>query len=198
MLYSMSSRNAADTRVAILDAARTLFEAEPYPSVGLEAVAKRAGVSRQAIYLHFASKADLLTALHQRINELDVEPAMRKVWKSPDAEHALDTFVSSSAQAIPKFMGLFDSLSSAARVESVAEETLAPPREGRYADCVRLARWLDDDGVLVEGVSVQEAADVLFTVVSVPAYEMLVVTRGWSPRRWITWTRATLHTLIVR
>ena len=63
MLYSMSSRVAADTRTTILDAARALFEAEPYTSVGMEAVAKRAGVSRQAIYLHFASKADLLTAL---------------------------------------------------------------------------------------------------------------------------------------
>ena len=60
-----------------------------------------------------------------------------------------------------------------------------------------MARWLVDDGVLADGVTVQEAADVLFTVVSVPAYEMFVVTRGWSPRRWTAWTRRTLHTLLV-
>ena len=193
----MSSRSATETRTAILDAARALFEAEPYSAVGMEAVAKKAGVSRQAIYLHFASKADLLTALHRRINELDVEPVMRKVWKSPDAVRGLDAFVGSSAQAIPKFMGLFDALSSAARVETVAEETMVPPRESRSTDCERMARWLADDGVLADGVTVQEAADVLFTVASVPAYEMLVVTRGWSPRRWTAWTRQTLHTLLV-
>ena len=127
----MSSRSATETRTAILDAARALFEAEPYSAVGMEAVAKKAGVSRQAIYLHFASKADLLTALHRRINELDVEPVMRKVWKCPDAVRGLDAFVGSSAQAIPKFMGLFDALSSAARVETVAQETMVPP--GRAA-----------------------------------------------------------------
>jgi len=197
MLYSMSSRVAADTRTAILDAARALFEAEPYTSVGMEAVAKRAGVSRQAIYLHFASKADLLTALHRRINELDVEPAMRKVWKCPDALRGLDVFVSSSAQATPKILGIFNALSAAARVEPVAEATFEPPREGRYADCERMARWLGDDGVLADGVSVQEAADVLFTIVSIPAYEMFVLTRGWSPRRWTTWTRRTLQTRLL-
>ena len=193
MLYSMSSRSAAETRTAILDAARALFEAEPYSAVGLEAVAKKAGVSRQAIYLHFASKADLLTALHQRINELDVEPAMSKVWKCADALRGLDTFVRSSAQATPKILGIFNALNAAARVEPVAEATFEPPREGRYADCERMAGWLADDDVLADGVNVSEAADVLFTVVSVPAYEMFVIIRGWSPRRWTTWTRATLR-----
>ncbi len=194
----MSSRTATETRTAILDAARALFEAEPYSAVGMEAVAKKAGVSRQAIYLHFASKADLLTALHRRINELDVEPVMRKVWKCPDAVRGLDAFVGASAQATPKILGIFNALSAAARVEPVAHATFEPPREGRYADCERMARWLADDGVLADGVTVPEAADVLFTVVSVPAYEMFVVTRGWSPRRWTTWTRRTLRTLLVR
>ena len=62
MLDSVSSSRATNTRAAILDAARAMFEEKGYFAVGLEAVAARAGISRQAIYLHFESKADLLRA----------------------------------------------------------------------------------------------------------------------------------------
>ena len=68
------SRRTGDTRVAILDAARSLYEAQGYFGVGMEAVAKKAGVSRRAVYLHFASKADLLGALHERVFAQDVCP----------------------------------------------------------------------------------------------------------------------------
>ena len=78
MLYSMSSSRASKTRAAILDAARTLFEEHGYFGVGLETVAGKAGISRQAIYLHFASKADLLRALHERVNAQDVAPAFEQ------------------------------------------------------------------------------------------------------------------------
>ena len=67
----MSSRRS-QTRTQILDAARVLFEEHGYHGAGLEAVAKKAGVSRQAIYLHFPSKSELLTALHLHIFDTDV------------------------------------------------------------------------------------------------------------------------------
>ena len=70
----MSSSRRAQTRIQILEAARAIFEELGYYGAGLEAVAKKAGVSRQAIYLHFPSKAELLTALHLHIFDTDVVP----------------------------------------------------------------------------------------------------------------------------
>lgn len=74
----MSSKRATNTRAAILDAARALFEENGYFAVGLEAVATKAGISRQAIYLHFASKADLMKSLIARadviLTEVDDPP----------------------------------------------------------------------------------------------------------------------------
>jgi AcrR family transcriptional regulator len=193
MLDSMSSRNPATTHAAILDAARELFEANGYYAVGLEAVAQKAGVSRQAIYLHFDSKAALLEALHQRVNEHDVAPAMQRVWRCADASSALDTFVAAAATAIPRFIGIYYALEPAARLEPIAAATWEPPREGRYADCLRLAEWLDRGGMLAPGVTTRAAADVLFALVSVHQYENLVMICGWSPRRWTAWTRRTLR-----
>lgn len=188
----MSSGRAEKTRTAILDAARVLFEVDGYHSVGLEAVARQAGVSRQAIYLHFSSKADLVGALHQRINEQDVAPALARVWAKRTARSGLDAFVAASAEVIPRIIGIADALAPA-REDPDLEATWEAPREGRYADCLRLGEWLQRDGVLAAGITTRDAADVLWMMASMPSYASLVVQRGWSPQRWTRWVRAVLH-----
>jgi AcrR family transcriptional regulator len=193
----VSSRRPEETRAAILDAARGLFETHGFHAVGLEAVAKRAGVSRQAIYLHFDSKQALLDALHLHVNAQDVEPEMRKVWVAPDALAGLDAFVAATAAAVPRFLRIFQALESASRVETVAATTFEPPRTGRRADCLRMATWLDDEGLLAPGLKRRDAGDILYNLASVWSYESLVVVCGWSPRRWTAWTRDALKTALL-
>ena len=193
----MSSGRGDGTKEAILDAARSLFEVDGYHSVGLEAVAKKAGVSRQAIYLHFASKADLVRALHHRINTQDVEPAMRKVWTRRTAVAALDAFVSASAEAIPKILGIAGALAPALHPDPDLEATWEAPKEGRYADCLRLGTWLERDGVLARAVSAGDVADALWMMTSMRSYEALVVQRGWSSERWTRWIRKALRRMLL-
>src|SRR5688572_6321617 len=125
MLYSMSSGNP-DTHTAILGAARELFEEEGYFGAALEAVAKRAGVSRQAIYLHFASKAELLTALHMHIYETDVVPALERhsVWTAPTALDALDAAIAVDAEVASKVWRIHEALVVARRHHPEVDETL--------------------------------------------------------------------------
>src|SRR4029079_1168974 len=85
----MSSGGRPETRTQILEAARALFEELGYYGAGLGAVAKKAGVSRQAIYLHFPSKAELLTALHLHVFDPDVVPALRR-YPITDAMSGMD------------------------------------------------------------------------------------------------------------
>lgn len=188
----MSSSRAGATRAAILDAARALFEVDGYHSVGLEAVAREAGVSRQAIYLHFASKAELVEALHRRINEQDVAPAMARVWTRRTARSALDAFVAASAEAIPRILAIADALAPP-RQDTELTATWEASGEGRYADCLRMGQWLERDGVLAAGVTARDAADVLWMMASMPSYALLVVQRGWTPQRWTRWVRTALH-----
>mgnify|MGYP002737731723 CR=1 FL=1 len=51
------------TRRALADAARELFVQTGYGETKAEAIAARAGVSRATFYLHFASKAEIVTDL---------------------------------------------------------------------------------------------------------------------------------------
>ena len=56
------SRNPAETRKKILNSTLDLLEAGDPHRVRMSDIAKAAGVSRQAVYLHFPSRAELLIA----------------------------------------------------------------------------------------------------------------------------------------
>lgn len=72
--------DAADTRAAILAAAEVMFFEKGVSDSRLEDIAKAAGVTRGAVYWHFANKTDLFLELYNaaqlpRLNILDVEEA---------------------------------------------------------------------------------------------------------------------------
>lgn len=79
-----------DRQDAILDAAFGAFAAYGYRRTTMEDIAKAAGVSRTALYLHFRSKEDIFRSLTQRYFEqaiLDMEAALTKPGQT--AEDAL-------------------------------------------------------------------------------------------------------------
>lgn len=56
---------AEQTRNDILEAALTLFDEQGYPQTTLSSIARKAGVTRGAIYWHFENKDEILIALAQ-------------------------------------------------------------------------------------------------------------------------------------
>jgi AcrR family transcriptional regulator len=58
------------TREQILDVALDLFTTEGFEKTSLREIAERMGFSKAALYYHFASKDDILLALHLRLHEL--------------------------------------------------------------------------------------------------------------------------------
>jgi AcrR family transcriptional regulator len=61
---------SARTRAALLAAARTLFAEQGFAQTGREEIARRAGVTRGALYHHFASKTEVAAAV---VDELEAE-----------------------------------------------------------------------------------------------------------------------------
>ena len=56
------------TRQQIIDAARTVFVERGVSRTSLEHIAKQSGVSRGAIYWHFANKVDLFFAMKEQVS----------------------------------------------------------------------------------------------------------------------------------
>lgn len=63
----MPPRN--ETRERILDIALDLFIEQGYDKTSLREIAERLGFTKAAIYYHFASKEEILFALHLRLHE---------------------------------------------------------------------------------------------------------------------------------
>ena len=64
----------AQTRTALITAARRLFGAEGFAEVGAERIAREAGMTRGALYHQFADKADLFAAV---LDQVEAEIAQR-------------------------------------------------------------------------------------------------------------------------
>ena len=68
------AERAAETREALLTAARPLFAAHGFADVALETIVRAAGVTRGALYHHFADKTELFAAVFE---QLEAEVATR-------------------------------------------------------------------------------------------------------------------------
>jgi AcrR family transcriptional regulator len=61
------AERAADTREALIAAARPLFASPGFAEVALETIVRVAGVTRGALYHHFADKTELFAAVFEQV-----------------------------------------------------------------------------------------------------------------------------------
>ena len=67
----------ASTREKILDVALDLFTDQGFDGTSMREIAERLHISKPAIYYHFASKEEILMALHMRLHEFGKEALAR-------------------------------------------------------------------------------------------------------------------------
>jgi AcrR family transcriptional regulator len=70
---SRKAEQSLETRSALLAAARALFAQRGYADVGTEEIVRAAGVTRGALYHHFAGKQDLFAAVYEELERELVE-----------------------------------------------------------------------------------------------------------------------------
>jgi TetR/AcrR family transcriptional repressor of mexAB-oprM operon len=80
-----TKEDAEKTRTAILQAAETLFLEKGVANSSLEHIARHAGVTRGAVYWHFANKADLFNAM---LNQVRLPPEQLAERMHGCPEHA--------------------------------------------------------------------------------------------------------------
>ena len=84
------------TRERILDVALDLFIEKGFDKTSLREIAEQLGVTKAALYYHFASKEDILMALHLRLHEFGLDALNELSGEEPTPErwaHLLDKIV---------------------------------------------------------------------------------------------------------
>lgn len=198
MVDEPTSTRTARTRAQILEAARQQLEEHGYHAVGLESVAAAAEVSRQSIYIHFRSKAELLLALVAHVDAQAGLPDLASaVDDAPSAVEALHCFVDLVARLTPRVYKTAAVLDSARRVSPEAQTAWTDRMTRRRLRCKRIITRLADEGRLAAGWSRRDATDLLYAMTSLRMWEDLVVYRGWSSTRFRRHLRRVLEQTLV-
>jgi AcrR family transcriptional regulator len=190
---------ARATRRRIVDAAAELFVAHGYGSVTLGQIALRAEVAVQTIYFHFGNKRSVLKEAVDVAAVGDDEPVpllarpwMDEVRAETDPRRVVQVWVASSREICERVAGIM----AVVRDAAVVDEEMAAQwsvNEAQRATAFRtLAELLAERDALAAGLSVDDATDIVFALLSIEVYLLLVTTRGWTPHRWQEWMTTTL------
>lgn len=75
---------AGDTKERILETALTLFAQSGYLGTSMHDIAKELGITKGALYKHYASKQEILDSIVERMNKMDYERA--EAYEIPETE----------------------------------------------------------------------------------------------------------------
>jgi len=186
-LDTVSSDGPGDpaTRVRILDAALRLVTRKGGADVKLGDVAREAGVSRQALYLHFADRAGLFLALVRHADDRrGLAAAIKRIQEAPTGEAALREMAATQARMNPAVWPLARAFDSVRRQDDAAERSWQERLARRLDGCRAIVGQLAREGSLRPDLGRDVAADLLWTLSSLRTWEDLVLLRGWSAEQY--------------
>ena len=185
------SSEEIDTRTRILRATLHQLEAGPTKMPRMSDIAKQAGISRQALYLHFENRTDLLietTRYQDKTNDVDEHLAASR--QAASGRERLDAFVTAWATYIPRIWTVARALLTLSETEPEAkaalDQRMADVREGFEA----AVKALEKDGDLSPALDTKVATDLLGTLMSFRNYESLCLDRGWPLECYVDTMRA--------
>jgi AcrR family transcriptional regulator len=171
------------TSAAILAAGRQLIEEQGFHAFTMAAVAARSGVSRRGLYLHYATRTDLLAALYRSLGQTeDLAMSLQAVWESPGSVAALSQWAHHIARSHPRILAIMLAVENARHADPDAAQLRAIAQGNWLKGCRRLMQWLADEDKLAPHWSVAKAADLMWALMSPDLLDRLINERRWSSR----------------
>ena len=189
--YDASRRReqARLNREAIVAAARQRFLDDGFTATTIATIAADAGATADTIYKSFGGKAGLLRAMCE--DALKGEGPIPAEQRS-DAMQASETdprrmlrgLGTLTTEVAPRINPLLLLLSTAAEADPAMAQLRADFDAARLARMTQVAQILATKTQLRPGLSVEEAAEIMWAYSSPELYGLLVLTRGWRPERY--------------
>jgi AcrR family transcriptional regulator len=172
--------SSASTRDRILAATLTLVEKGEGP-IAMAAIAKAADLSRQALYLTFADKADLFVALVRYVDaQRGIVGEIAKVRNAPTGVDALKGVIDLQVRFNPGLKPLADAFELLRRQDPAAEQAWQDRLNDRLEGCRGVVARLAAEGRLRPGLDPEVAADLMWSLTSLRTWDDLVARQGWS------------------
>lgn len=187
-------QQAADTRRAILAAARLLFERDGYTATTIAAIAAEAGVATKTVYLAFETKGGVLRALWNKALRGDEgeAPVAQRSWyrealEEPDPGRQLRLNARNSRAVKTRVGALFAVIRSAATADPDIAALWGRIESEFYENQRAIVTALHERNALRSTLDVTAATDVLWTLNHPDVWQLLVGARGWTPEQYEKW-----------
>ena len=192
------SSNEKDTRTRILQTTWELLESNPGRSLKMSEIAKSSGVSRQALYLHFDSRTELLIATTHYVDDVKgLDQRLQKLQLAKSGEEMLRKCVDIWGNYIPEIY----SVSKALMMTKDSDEAAAAAWTdimGCLRDvCEQIIQTLDKENKLSNNWSQQHATDFIWTMISIQNWEQLTTECEWTQGQYISNVTEALTTSLV-
>lgn len=173
-----------ETRRRILHVTRALLVARG-PGLRLQEVAERAGVSRQALYLHFGDRQGLILALVRHMDEtLELGDHLAHVYAAKDGRQLLERAMRLNTE-------FWAQVAPVAAVLSASQDDDALRAAWRDRMAVRrgtfrqMVERLYEMGELASSWDVDDASDLLYGVTHFDSWRELTGELGWSDDHYV-------------
>jgi AcrR family transcriptional regulator len=193
------SSTELSTHDRILETTWRLMEKNRGQGVDIADIAKAAGVSRQAVYLHFGSRTELLIATTRYLDTtLKFDERIQRACEGANGIFSLKEFVQVWGSYIPEIYGLARALLYARETDAAAAAAWDNRMKDTQNGLHRILGQVERDGQLAPDWTLDEAVDFAWAMISIRMWENLTIERGWSQEQYIARTQQTLKQMLLK
>lgn len=199
------ARQAAQTRRAVLAAARELVGEAGYGAMTVAKIARRAGVAVDTVYASVGRKPEVLRALVETAlsgTDEEVPAAQRRyvqrIGEVPAARDKLEIYADAITGIQQRLAPVFLALRDAAVTDEDARALWREVSDRRARNMLVFAADLAATGELREDLTERRVADVLWSMNAAEYWTLLVVERGWTAEEYRHWVLDAWSRLLLR
>lgn len=195
---TLREEQARNTRLRIRSAARQLFASNGFTATTVAEIAETAGVSPATVYAAFDSKAGVVAAMLEDLEEgIQLGQRIKETREEPDPHQQLRLYVSAHCALFANGADILRAAMRAIEAPEVAALAEEGDRHRREAIDILTSIW-DKAGALRPGLSHKEASDRLWLLTTVEGFLNAVERLGWNPAQYETWLANLAETEILK
>ena len=179
------SSHQSETQTRILKAALRMLKQKGGKGVRMADIASAAKVSRQAVYLNFKSRTELMVATVQYGDQVNDAASQVQPWREAHGAEKLDAWIEFWGNYVPQIFGVAKAL----MIAKETDEAAAAAWNDRMSDVRRSCRQTMDSvakaGQLLDEWNIKTSSDALWTLLSISAFEQYTTSCGWTVKQYV-------------
>jgi DNA-binding phage protein len=186
------------TRNKILNATWQLMEESSHKITRMSDIAKEAGISRQALYLHFDSRVDLMIATVNYVDEVKgLAQRLEQFKTAKTGKDMLDALVDVWGNYMPEIYPIAKAMLSTKDNDVATKTAWMGCMSGLRSYCLQTIGVLKKEGILSNSWNKKEAVELLWTLISIHNWQQLTQDCGWSNRKYVKKMKVLVNTSLI-